>query len=1172
MPQLLRCPNGHEWDSYQENASEVLYCPVCHVADATRMKAPDAAPSVEGNLDETLLPNTPAPSPLEAETLLPPTEPDDDAEATMAPQRKPTAGPAPARPTGDAQRATVPTPRPPFRAIPGLPTIPGYEILGELGRGGMGVVYKARQARLDRTVALKMILAGARADDVVRFRREALAVARARHPNIVQIHEVGEHEGKPFCALEFVAGGTLHEAIHRAPPAARETARVLEAVARAVHHAHACGIVHRDLKPANVLMAEDGTPKVSDFGLAKELNDDVGQTHTGAIMGTPSYMAPEQAQGRTSEVGPPADIYALGGILYDMLTGRPPFRGETAVDTLHQVVTEDPVLPSRLRPNCPRDLETICLKCLQKEAPKRYATAQALAEDLRRYLDGEPIQARRVGLPERAAKWTRRRPAAAALLVVAAVTSLALPAAAVWFAHHERQRAHQADLLRADADRQRGRAEENFQGARAAVEEMLTHVAEGTLARVPHMEAVRRELLEKALRFYEDFAAKDAGPDAVVRRDRALASVRAGDVRKLLGDREAAERAYRVGLALLLDLAADGDDAQGLHDQATARNNLGNLLGETGRADEAEAEYGRAVELRRRLLECRPGDAAERKELGSTLNNLGTLRHGQNRFVSAEEAYRDALALLDALTAEAPGAGDGVRLAARVRNNLGRLLQETGRRADAEAAFCRARDDLRPLTAGDADPEDRRELATSLHALGDLRRDNDSATSEKAYDEAIALRAALASDFPAVPAYVRELATTHHGRALLLQAAGRRDDADADSGRALALKEKLAADYPGVPASQRDLAGALNNRGIFLHARNRLAEAEACYRRARDVFGRLADAHANVPEYRHEQARAALNLTALLTATNRPAEAEEECRRALAWQTRLAADFPAVPEYAGEEARCRHTLGTLLEMRGRAAEAEGEYAAGVASLTRLVRDHPKTTDLRGQLAECHLGLALVLRGRGEPARADEACRAALSLYAALAEECPSVPAYRQQLARCHNERAILLAGADKIDEAEGEFRRAAALQAKLAADFPGEASYALEEARSHNNLGVLLAQANRLRPSEEAYRNAVALQAKLVARFPTNAEARAELIRGWHNLGKLHEALGANEECLKDLREVLRQCEGLASAFPAVESYRHDADAARGALASFLERRGREEEARRVRRQASRND
>jgi tetratricopeptide (TPR) repeat protein/tRNA A-37 threonylcarbamoyl transferase component Bud32 len=330
----------------------------------------------------------------------------------------------------------APAPRPsPDRSGASGPEIPGYEILGKLGAGGMGVVYKARQRGLNRLVALKMIIGGtqARVDHLARFRIEAEAVARLRHPNILQIYDIGEVDGLPFVSLELLEGGDLYDRLEGTPQPGRSGSELVATLARAVHAAHQAGIIHRDLKPTNVLFTEEGVPKITDFGLAKRLESDSNQTETGQIMGTPSYMAPEQARGHTKDIGPAADTYALGAILYHVLTGRPPFMGETPLETVRQVTDDEPVPPSRLVPRVPRDLETICLKCLQKEAKKRYASAQDLADDLDRYRSGNPILARPTSVWERGWKWSKRRPGQAAAVAGGILLFIGLIAGAIGY-------------------------------------------------------------------------------------------------------------------------------------------------------------------------------------------------------------------------------------------------------------------------------------------------------------------------------------------------------------------------------------------------------------------------------------------------------------------------------------------------------------------------------------------------------------------------------------------------------------------------------------------------------------------------------------------------------------------------------------------------------------------
>ena len=357
------CPVGHNWEvtTEQETAGQNLVCPVC-----AQHRTAAEGPTVGGTIAAPGI------------------------TASFSP--------------GAETRASLPVP-----AL--LPTLPGYEMHSELGRGGMGVVYKARHVVLDRLVAVKMMHAGAGAgaQERARFRVEVEAVARLQHPHIVQIYEVGEQAGVPFCSLEFVDGGTLSQKLAAGPLPAAEAARLVEILARAVHHAHQRGIIHRDIKPSNVLLMSDGTPKITDFGLAKRLESQ-GVTQSGhTILGTPSYMSPEQADARKCKTGPAADVYALGATLYEMLTGRPPFQAETPLEIVIKVLSEEPLPPTYWQPQLPRDLETICLKCLRKEPDARYASAEALADDLRCFQNSEPIQARPPTTWEKTRHWLKRQ-------------------------------------------------------------------------------------------------------------------------------------------------------------------------------------------------------------------------------------------------------------------------------------------------------------------------------------------------------------------------------------------------------------------------------------------------------------------------------------------------------------------------------------------------------------------------------------------------------------------------------------------------------------------------------------------------------------------------------------------------------------------------------------------
>jgi WD40 repeat protein/tRNA A-37 threonylcarbamoyl transferase component Bud32 len=468
MNTMHACPNGHQWDA----AGEQSRCPICGAqpseAAAARARAGDAetvthAPADSSQPDERI--EDAMLSYLKAKEVGWP--PDHEAflrrypgltaelEGFLADEERIAPALAPLRALG--ARAAIAPPTEPLG---------DYEVLDQIAHGGMGVVYRARQKRPGRIVALKMILAGAHASQVdrERFRTEAQAMARLQHPNIVQVFEVGEHKGQPYFSMEFCPGGSLAKKLAGTPLPPKEAGELIETLARAMHAAHAKGVIHRDLKPANVLLAEDGTPKVTDFGLARKI-DEPGMTMTGAIMGTPSYMAPEQAQGKVKELGRACDVYALGAIFYECMTGRPPFRAATKLETMMQVISDEPVPPRQLNAGVPKDLETVCLKCLHKEPRKRYPSAAALADDLRRFRAGEPIVARPISAVERGVKWARRRPATAGLIVAIFLGVLGFVGAGLWYI--DRLEEFNSDLADA-AQREKTKADEAEEAKRQA--------------------------------------------------------------------------------------------------------------------------------------------------------------------------------------------------------------------------------------------------------------------------------------------------------------------------------------------------------------------------------------------------------------------------------------------------------------------------------------------------------------------------------------------------------------------------------------------------------------------------------------------------------------------------------------------------------------------------------
>jgi predicted Ser/Thr protein kinase len=544
------------------------------------------------------------------------------------------------------------------RRAPVAETVAGYEILGTLGRGAMGVVYKARQRGLRRIVALKMILSGGHASehDIARFQVEAEAIAQLQHPGIVQIYEVGEEDGRPFFSLEFVDGGSLQKKIAGTPQPPAEAARMAQLLAEAMQCAHAHNIIHRDLKPANVLLTKDGQPKITDFGLAKQLEGESGQTHSGTILGTPSYMAPEQAEGKIHEVGPLSDTYALGAILYELLTGRPPFKAASVLDTLHQVRTQEPVAPTQLQPKVPRDLETICLKCLQKSPAKRYASAGALAEDLRRFQAGEPILARPVGRLERAWRWCRRNPK------VAGLSALAVVFVVGW--------AVSATFLKLEADANARRADENADKA-----EQRQKLAEANAARAQKNEEKAQANEKKAL----------SNAETSMHRVIALGQFLQNRLRDPALDRLGSPQIGRLRDDLLAKLKQDmmtmsheiESTKVSAFTRAATYQALGDVLRRVGQGREAMALFVKAYQAAKQVADEQPGNDKAQANVAAMASNVGGLAmelDGDPE--TAHGYYKTALQVHERLLAEPRSRDYDPRL---LRLFIAQDLRELGR-------------------------------------------------------------------------------------------------------------------------------------------------------------------------------------------------------------------------------------------------------------------------------------------------------------------------------------------------------------------------------------------------------------------------------------------------------------------------------------------------------------
>jgi len=758
-----------------------------------------------------------------------------------------------------------------------------YEILEEVDRGGTGIVYRARQEGLNRIVAVKSIRsADASESERARFRGEAESAAKLQHPNIIQIYDVGEQDGCGFLSMEYIEGGSLEKRLERESLSIREAAQLIATLAEAIHFAHERGIVHRDLKPGNILLA-DNVPKIGDFGLAKRMIAGSGvQTQTGAVLGTPCYMSPEQAEGKTRDVGPATDVFALGAILYELLVGRPPFLDDTPLKTMDLIRNREPERPSAIVSKLPRDLETICLKCLSKKPAHRYTSAQELADDLNRFLDHEPIHARRVSPFERAWRWTCRRPAISGLAATLLIVTIAGGFIVAWQQRHVGELSKSAEVTKREvaeiqqqAEAATAKAGANLREAKQAIERLSSLGM--TLHDQPGMGETARGAVEQALEQYRVLL-EQYGDDEGVRREAARGFERAGFIQLELGQLTSAEQTLKQGVELYDTLLRTTNID---FERVSIRTTLAHTERKLQKWEESEVSYQAAVTLLEKLVAAHPTDNRYVLGLANTLVNLSLVLKHDGRLEMAQQAYCRAIRLQTTVIERSAGfeasetpddsietvdetarreilfvqalrrrvVGRGQRtLVALIRghhlselaisvDDLGGLLLERGQTDMAEIAIREALE-LRQLCANHARGEDWRQffLARSHTNIGDLeyfRGNFEKATN--AYEDAVLVLDNLATAFPNRVPYQSELGLAYTKLGSALRRRKQFNDALLNHRKAITIHGRLVANDSTLQALKNDFAHSVYQMGLTFQASDRLNEALKNFQRSLEL-------------------------------------------------------------------------------------------------------------------------------------------------------------------------------------------------------------------------------------------------------------------------------------------------------------------------------------------------
>lgn len=932
-----------------------------------------------------------------------------------------------------------------------------YQVLGELGRGGMGVVLKAYDPELRRVVAVKVLHPG-RCDEKARSRfvREARAAAGLNHDHIVAVYAVANPpDAPPYFSMQYVAGLTLRELIQaqkRLGP--REAATLGFEVADGLAAAHRAGLVHRDIKPANIILGSDrNRAMILDFGLVRINETTGGTTQEGALAGTPEYMSPEQIR-HPAQVDARSDIYNLGVTLYEALTGEPPFRGDLQM-VLQQVLHDEAVPPRRLSDAIPRDLETICLKAMAKELGRRYQTAADMRDDLGRWLKGEPIHARPVGRIEKAWRWCRRKPALAALTAALMLVFASGFAGVTW------------QWLR--ADRNYDLAEQRRRKAHLAVNEYFIRVSEDKLLDKPGLQELRKDLLESALRYYQDFLV-EWGDDPAMRTDVAATYLNVAKAKLQLGQNAEARAAFDEALARYEALAAANPaDIELRARLARAHSDLGQLHAEANAFAEALRALNQARVMQEELIQLYPDEPQYSSDLATNLLRVGNLHYKQGSAKEAMQLWEQARLRQEKLVEDHPKEPKyGINLAATCHN--------------LATAY-----------------EDMKAFATAL----------------RLHERARELRTELVRLYPTSPEYQAQLADSHHSMGNFH--AERREDSAAlrNYEQARHLLERLVYDNPAVVSFQWDLALVYYHTALQHRDFGRWAEGIRLHREAQPILIKLSRVNPSRPDYRARLASSYFDTGHMQSQISQQAEAFQAFRDAFPIFDQLVREHSTVVFYQQNLQRCAHNVGNELRRRGRYTEALPYYERSKEVSRNLASKDPSSLASQQFLAFIHQRIAVVYDKLERRTDAEQATADGIQVISPLVDRYPDNLDYGRILAKCHADRGQWALRAKRYEDAERAFEQALAIRLKLVQTHSTAPDVDQEVAMSYHDLGETQRQTGHQEAAVRYFELARVSFAKAIQANSQNLQTHSELGVTLDDLALALAELGRSDEALK---------------------------------------------------------
>lgn len=1005
--------------------------------------------------------------------------------------------------------------------------------------GGIGRVWLARDASLGRDVALKELRPERSANPSVwaRFLKEAQVTGQLEHPGIVPIYEVGQRpaDQAPFYTMRFVRGRTLAEAVaayHKkrlqgeaGPLELRELLGAFVGVCNAVAYAHSRGVLHRDLKPQNIVLGDYGEVIVLDWGLARLMKQPEGDeahppldvaaesgvqgTLQGQVLGTPAYMAPEQAEGRLDLLGPATDVYGLGAVLYEILTGRPPFTGTETAGVLSLVIHEPPTRPRLTVPTTAAALEAVCLKALAKKSAQRYASAKELAEEVQRWLADEPVAAYREPAPVRLSRWARRHRtlvASAAALLIAVTVGLAVGTVLLTQANAR------TEEQRRQAEVERERAEANFQKARRAVDEYYTKVSENKLLDVPGLQPLRKDLLQSARDYYKEFL-NDHAQDRAVRSEAAEAWYRLGLLSLAIGPSEEALDALQNSAVAYEALATEHpEEPRYRFKHAMCLNDIGLQQAKLGRPTEATKTHEECVRIREALAREYPSEVEYRKELAIGYRNLGQRRKEAGRDKDGMALKEKSRELYTALVREFPESPD-------YRNRLGGLLLEIGldlqyqgRKEEAERTFKDTIELLEKLVRDKPKGLDyQSNVAAAYTHLGFLQvARTELEPGLDSTRHALKFLETLVKENPALPGYRLQSAYGNQQIGSLLTELGREAEGLEASRRALALYEETAAKDPNNVYYQAYLAEGRQALGILLSQAGKPVEAAAEFEKARTMRQKLVDASPTNTDFQSDLAISHIGIGNLLNEAGKPKEALASCEKAQVIRQKLVDANPTTLNFQRDLANGQTDVAALLFQLGKSQEALRECEKAQATRQKLADAEPANIEFRRELATHHGAIGFLLSEIGKPEEALAAYDKAQALRQKLADADPTNTSMQSDLAAGYNGIGALFKDAGKPKEALAAYEQAQAIRQKLADAHPTIPAYQNELAGSLNDVADALRDLGKFDDARAVHNRAIALREKLVKDSPTVLRYRFQLAYGLKRLVLTERADGKN--------------------------------------------------------------